>query len=382
MNICPFTPSHSLSLPLTPKQTMLYRLDRYILGKYIKTFLLALALIIVIVITFDVSEKLDKFISHQATFWQVATDYYGNFIPEFVNLYSPLFIFISVIFFTSKMAGNTEIIAILSSGISYRRILLPYLYGAVAVALVVMLLGNFVIPISSRHLIDFEEKYVKSKATSYYSNVHFQAEPGVQVYAESYDVRNQLAQKLRRDVMDETGRLLQRESAEVAVYDTASGMWRCTMYYCRTFDNAGKERLEHESFVTLDLGILPGDLDILANRIETMNTPALIRHIEREKIRGTGTVKEAKIELYQRLLNPLAIIVMTFIGVSISSRKTRGGLGMHLAIGITLAFGFIVFMKVTTVFATGGEMPPFLAVLLPQLVFGIAAGYLIYKAPK
>ena len=358
------------------------RLDTYILAKYIKTFLLALALIIVIVITFDVSEKLDKFISHNATFWMVATDYYGNFIPEFVNLYSPLFIFISVIFFTSKMAGNTEIIAILSSGISYRRILRPYLYGAVAVALVVLVLGNFVIPISSRHLIDFEEQYVKTKATSYYSNVHYQAEPGVQVYAESYDVKNQRAQKLRRDVMDENGRLLQRESVEVAIYDTSAHMWRCTMYDCRTIDASGNEHLVHEGYTMLDLDILPGDLDILANRIETMNTPALIRHIEREKVRGTGTVKEARIELYQRLLNPLAIIVMTFIGVAISSRKVRGGIGVHLAIGITLAFGFIVFMKVTTVFATGGEMPPFLAVLLPQLVFGLAAIYLIYKAPK
>lgn len=359
-----------------------YRLDSYILAKYIKTFLLALALIIVIVITFDVSEKLDKFISHNATFWQVATDYYGNFIPEFVNLYSPLFIFISVIYFTSKMAGNTEIIAILSSGISYKRILRPYLFGALAVATLVLLLGNFVIPISNRHLIEFEEQYVKSKATNYYSNVHYQAEPGVQVYAESYDVKNRVANKLRREVLDENGRLLQRESSDVAVYDTTLGMWRCTQYYLRSFDSHGNEHLEHAFRDTLDLGIQPNDLDILSQRIETMNTPALIRHINREKIRGTGTVKEAKIELYQRLLNPLAIIVMTFIGVAISSRKTRGGTGMHLAIGITLAFGFIVFMKITTVFATGGNMSPFMAVLLPQLVFGTAAAYLIYKAPK
>ena len=359
-----------------------YRLDTYILAKYIKTFLLALALIIVIVITFDVSEKLDKFLGHHATFWQVAIDYYGNFIPEFVNLYSPLFIFISVIFFTSKMAGNTEIIAILSSGISYRRILRPYLYGSLAVAAAVLLLGNFVIPVSNRHLIEFEEQYVKSKATNYYSNVHYQAEPGVQVYAESYDVKNRVANKLRREVLDEDGVMLQRESAEVAIYDTATGNWRCTKYYCRTFDSQGRESLVHEEVALRDLDIMPNDLDILSKRIETMNTPTLIRHIMREKVRGTGTVKEAKIELYQRLLNPLAIIVMTFIGVAISSRKTRGGIGMHLAIGITLAFGFIVFMKVTTVFAIGGNMSPFLAVLLPQLVFGVAAVYLIYKAPK
>ncbi len=359
-----------------------YRLDRYILLKYLKTFLLALALIIVIVITFDVSEKLDKFISHNATFQQVVVDYYFNFIPEFVNMYSPLFIFIAVIFFTSKLAGNTEIIAILSSGISYKRILRPYFYGALLVAIAVFLLGNFVIPKSNRQLIEFEETYVKPTGANYYSNVHYQSEPGVQVYAENYDVKNRRAQRLRREVIAPDGRLLQREGAEVAVYDTSSHKWRCSKYSMRTFDDRGNEKLEKSDIVTLDWGIEPNDLDILSQRIETMNTPTLIRHIQREKVRGTGTVKEALIELYQRLLNPLAILVMTFIGVAISSRKTRGGIGMHLAIGITLAFGFIVFMKVAIVFAISGNLSPFMAVLLPQLVFGIAAVFLIHKAPK
>ena len=358
------------------------RLDSYILVKYLQTFVLALALIIVIVITFDVSEKLDKFISHNAPFWGVTFDYYGNFIPGFVNLYSPLFIFIAVIFFTSKMAGNTEIIAILSSGISYHRLLRPYLYGSVIVALTVLLLGNFVIPISNRHLIEFEEQYVKSKATSYYSNVHFQSEPGVQVYTESYDVQRRRAIHLNREVLTPEGRLVQRQSADNATYDSVSGLWHCTGYVLRTIDKNGKETLTFETATNVDLKLQPEDLDLLSQRIETMNTPALIRHINRETLRGTGTVGEAKIELWQRLLNPLAIIVMTFIGVAISSRKTRGGIGVHLAIGITLAFGFIVFMKVTTVFAINGTLTPFMAVLLPQLLFGLAAAYLIKIAPK
>jgi lipopolysaccharide export system permease protein len=361
---------------------MFYRLDRYILAKYLKTFLLALALIIVIVITFDVSEKLDKFISHHATFGQVVTDYYFNFIPGFVNLYSPLFIFISVLFFTSKMAGNTEIIAILGSGISYRRLLRPYFYGSLLVALVVLLLGNFVIPLSNRQLIDFEEHYVKSKATSYYSNLHFQAQPGVQVYAESYDVKKARGFKFCREEMDAEGHMRRRETADIITYDTAKHLWQSTGYTLRTIDSRGNETLDRQTTADLDFGIVPEDFDLLSKRIETMPTPELLEHIERETIRGTGTVKEAKIELYQRLLNPLAIFVMTFIGVAIASRKTRGGIGMHLAIGITLAFGFIVFMKVTTVFATGGNLSPFMAVLLPQLVFGVAAVYLIHKAPK
>ncbi|MBR6441750.1 MAG: LptF/LptG family permease [Bacteroidales bacterium] len=358
------------------------RLDRYILTKYFKTFLLALALIIVIVITFDVSEKLDRFLGHHASFGQVVFDYYFNFIPGFVNLYSPLFIFISVLFFTSKMAGNTEIIAILGSGISYRRMLRPYLYGSVVVAVAVLLLGNFVIPISNRHLIDFEEQYVKSRGTSFYTNVHFQSQPGVQVYAESYDVTILHAFKFCREEIDDEGRLIKRETSDLIAYDTNNGLWKSIGYVQRTVAKDGREKLTFVQDTLVDYGITTTDLDLKSKRIETMNTPALIRHIEREKMRGTGIVKEAQIELYQRLLNPIAIIVMTFIGVSIASRKSRGGIGMHLAIGITLAFGFIVFMKITTVFATGGNLTPFMAVLLPQLVFGIAAVYLIYKAPK
>lgn len=360
----------------------LYKLDRYILGKYLKTFLLALALIIIIVITFDVSEKLDDFLENHATFWQVVSIYYVNFIPGFVNLYSPLFIFISVIFFTSKMAGNSEIIAILSSGVRYGRMLRPYIYGATIVAVAVFILGNFVIPNSNRRLIAFEEEYVDSKATNYYSNLHFQSEPGVQVYAESYDVKLQQAFKFCREEIDGEGHLLRREEATSIVFDTATQLWRCTSYSLRTIDSNRNETLTFEQQANVDLGISPDELNLLSTRVETMNTPELIRYIHREEMRGTGTVKASKIELWQRIINPLAIIVMTLIGVAIAARKSRGGIGVHLAIGITIAFSFIVFMKITTVFATNGDLSPFMAVLLPQIIFSIAAAWLIYKAPK
>ena len=363
-------------------QHPLKRLDRYILGKYLKTFLLALALIIIIVITFDVSEKLDKFLEHHATLWQVVSIYYLNFIPGFVNLYSPLFIFISVIFFTSKMAGNSEIIAILSSGVRYGRMLRPYIYGSIIVAVIIFIFGNFVIPSSNRRLIAFEEEYVKSKATNYYSNLHFQSEPGVQVYAESYDVQKLQGYKFCREELDADGRLLRRETANSITYDTATNLWRCSAYSLRTIDSMRRETLTFHRTLDVDLRIKPEDLNLLSTRVETMNTPDLVEYIHREEMRGTGTVKTAKIELWQRLINPLAIIVMTLIGVAIAARKRRGGIGVHLAIGISIAFSFIVFMKITTVFATNGDLSPFMAVLLPQIIFSIAAAWLIYKAPK
>ena len=359
----------------------LSRLDRYILLKYLKTFLLAMALIIVIVITFDVSEKLDDFLSGNAPLGEIIYKYYLNFIPGFVNLYSPLFIFISVIFFTSKMAGNTEIIAILGSGISYRRMLRPYLYGSVIVAIVVLLFGNFLIPVNNRYLTEFENQYIYRLRPSYFSNIHFQAKKGVQVYAESYNAQTMTVSQFHRDVYDEDYRLVDRISCSSIQFDTLTNKWECIDFVHRTVDGP-REHLTRSARSQRRLGISPDDFNRAADNIPDMNSTQLYHYIVREKMRGSSTVVTAKIELYQRLLNPLAIIVMTFIGVGVSSRKTRGGIGVHLAIGIALAFAFIVFMKVSTVYAIFGTLNPFIAVLLPQAVFGVIAVFFIRTAPK
>ena len=357
------------------------RIDGYILLKYLKTFLLAMALIIVIVITFDVSEKLDDFLGNHAPLSAVVFDYYLNFIPEFVNMYSPLFIFISVIFFTSKMAGNTEIIAILGSGISYRRMLRPYMYGSLLVALIVLILGNFVIPVSNRTKVEFDNAYIHTHRQSYYSNIHLQPEKGVQIYAESYDARVNRAVRFHRDEYDEQRRLRERITCNSITYDSVLQEWKCLGVCWHTIDGQ-HETLERSEIMFADLGITPYDFDKASRRIETMNSIQLYHHIGKERLRGSNAVVEALIELYQRLINPLSIIVMTFIGVGVSSRKSRGGIGLNLAIGITLAFALIVFMKVSTVFAVNGSLPPFLAVLLPQAVFGLIAAQVIHTAPK
>ena len=357
-------------------------LDRYILAKYLKTFLLAMALIIVIVITFDVSEKLDDFLGGHAPFKEVVFTYYLNFIPGFVNLYSPLFIFISVIFFTSKMAGNTEIIAILSSGISYRRLLRPYLYGSIIVALIVLAFGNFLIPVNNRALADFENQYIYLHRPNYFSNMHFQQRPGVQVYAESYDARTMRVNNFHRDVYNEQYQLTDRITCRNIVYDTLTGKWECEGFVHHTIDGRKEHISRDEGPTPRTLDVTPDDFNASAANIATMNSVDLVRYINREKMRGSTAVLAAKIEFYQRILNPLAIIVMTFIGVGVSSRKSRGGIGVHLAIGITLAFGFIVFMKVSTVYAVFGTLNSFVAVLLPQIIFGIIALYVIRTAPK
>ena len=356
-------------------------IDRYILSKYLKTFLLWLVLIIIIVITFDVSEKLDDFIKNQAPTKEIIFKYYINFIPNFFNLYGPLFVFISTLFFTSKMAGHTEIIAILGSGISYRRMLRPYLHGSLILAIGILLIGNFVIPRSNIQLKSFEDQYIHTAKRNYYSDLHFQTSMGVQVCSFNYDVNEQSAMFFQQDTYDKSGNLKERISANKISYDTTTGFWQGLGVTHRTF-SGDNETMKTYSKTKLRLKLTPDDFNQASKQISTMNSIELYEHIQREKIRGSGAVTAAKLELFQRLLNPLAFIVMTFIGVAISSRKTRGGLGVHLAIGITLAFGFIVFMRVCTVYAENGNLSPFLAVFLPQLTFGIAALILIKKAPK
>lgn len=356
-------------------------IDRYILGKYLKTFFMALALIIVIVITFDVSEKLDDFLENHAPLRSIIFEYYFNFIPGFFSLYSALFIFISVIFFTSKMAGNTEIIAILGSGISYRRMLRPFLHGSLIVALLVFLFSNFVIPVSNRKLLEFDKQYIHTRRDNYFSNVHFQSEPGQQIFAESYNVEEHRVYKLHKDIYNDSGVLAERHIAEYATYDTLSGLWSCSNYYHRTMDGI-HEQLEHVSLRQVDLGIQPEDFGHAQEHIEVMNSIQLFQYIQRERIHGSTAIIAALIELYQRLLNPLAIIIMTYMGVAVSSRKTRGGIGVHLAIGISLAFSFIVFMRACVVFSTNGNLPPFLSILLPQALYTIIAFFMVKEAPK
>lgn len=359
------------------------KLDRYILLKYILTFLLAIALIIIIVTTFDISEKMDDFLGNHAPLKAIVFQYYATFIPNFINLYSPLFIFIAVIYFTSKMASNTEIIAILGNGISYKRMLLPYLYGSILVALLVLILGNFVIPITTRTQLEFEKNYIHthSMRRNYYSNIHFQCAPGVQVSSDSYEVTQRTAHAFAMEHFDQGHKLTKRITADRIEYDTATNVWNCHRYYVRTFHD-DQEQLTFYPEYRDTLGVKPDDFFRANKIIFTMTSPELYKHIRNEMLRGSGMVTEAKIEYYQRLLNPLAILVMTFIGVAVSSRKVRGGIGVHLTIGIAIAFTFIIIMKVASVFAINGSLSPFMAVLMPQLIFGIAAVSLVRAAPK
>ena len=235
-------------------------IDRYILGKYLRAFLLWFAIIFVIVITFDVSEKLDDFLKNEAPLGEIIFQYYLNFIPNFFNLYGPLFVFISTLFFTSKLAGNTEVIAILSSGISYKRFLRPYLHGAIILALGILVIGNFIIPVSNVRLNDFESRYIHTHKRSYYSDLHFQSSRGIHISTVSYDVNEMSAIIFQQDSYNDNGILTDRIRADKLTYDTASNSWKAIDYRHRTFDG-DRETYVRENFQTLNLDLVPADFD-------------------------------------------------------------------------------------------------------------------------
>lgn len=355
-------------------------IDKYILRKFIATFCLAISLIIVIIIVFDVSEKLDDFLENHAPLHLIVVQYYLNFIPSFINLFSPLFVFISVVYFTSKMAGHTEIIAILGNGVSFKQMIKPYIIGSSIIAFVILILGNFVIPINNSYVTDFERKYIKNAYNNRYTNIHIQYREGHQIYAESFDNNNNLAIRYTEEFF-KGKEMVMKITADQICYDSVQDKWRAFNYTCRKMSGL-KESLHRKVDTMIPLPIQPNEFNINYENVETMNFFKLRRFIKQEELRGSHLVAGYRIEYYQRLLNPLAIIIMTFIGLAVSSRKQRGGMGLHLAIGIAIAFFFVIFMKITTVFATNGSLGPFMAVLLPLLVFGIAAFFLIKKSPK
>ncbi len=355
-------------------------IDKYLLKKFMVTFCAAMGIMIVLIIVFDVSEKLDDFLERKAPLQLIIFQYYINFIPSFINDYSALFTFISIIFFTSKLAGNTEIIAILSSGISFKRMLRPYVYGALIIAVLTFFLGNFVIPYLNQERLIFERQYIKNPYRNTFQNIHLQMDKDLQLYVESFDNVNNTAYRFSYEKFGEN-EIKEKFTSETIVFDTVTRKWFAYNYVLRTV-NGLNETFKRGDTMTLHIKFYPEDLNINRKNVITMNLVQLTTFIEQEKVRGSHLVKDYEILNYQRIVNPFAVVVMTFIAVSVSFRKARGGVGLHLALGLLIAFAFVVFMKFSTVFSIKGNLPPLISVLIPIVVFGVAAYILIRKAPK
>lgn len=357
------------------------KIDYYIIKKFLGTFFYAIALLTVIIIIFDVSEKIEDFIENKAPLSEIIFSYYINFIPYFINLFSYLFVFITVIFFTSKLAANTEIIAMLSAGISFRRLLRPYLISAGLLAALSFVLANFVIPHTNIETRAFKQKYIVNLQKDMGQNIHFQMNKGTFVYIERFQSSSSTAQKFSLEQIDSTGQLIYKLNTEKAIYDTVTNKWQLINFYER-YINGLKEELIVGNKKDTTLAITPKDLIVIKEDYEEMDFFEIRDFIAQQKLKGSPNVVTYEIEMHKRIAFPFAAIILTIIGVSLSSRKVRGGIGMHLGLGIALTFIYILFMQFTTVFAISGNLSPLAAAWVPNFIYVFIALYLLKKAPK
>ena len=357
------------------------KIDVYIVRKFITTFFVALLLIIGIVIIFDISEKIDNFVAKEAPLKAIIFDYYVNFVPYFMNMFSPLFVFITVIFFTSKMAADSEIIAILSCGISFHRMMVPYMFSAALIAILSLCLNLFIIPDANKTRLNFEDKYVKSRFASVGRNVHYQTSPGEFVFAESFSSWNRTAYRFTIEKIEDS-RLVSKISAESATYDTLTGSWRLKKYFIRDYNADMTDRIRSGKQLDTTLALSVKDFYLTEKTVETLTYDELNQLIAVQKMRGDANVKFALIEKNTRFALPFSAFILTIMGVALSSKKRRGGIGWNIGIGIALAFTYILFLRFSQMFVHTGTLPPAIALWLPNLVFAIIAGSLYRIAPK
>ena len=351
------------------------KFDWYIIKKFLSTFFFTISLILIIVIVFDISEKIDDFLRSNVSVDKIIFDYYLNFIPYFGNLFSPLFIFISVIYFTSKMAGNSEIIAILNSGMSFSRLLRPFIMTAFFLASLSFVLGNFIIPETNKEKIDFENKYFKRKQKKRIKNIHMQIQRDQYVYMESYNRSKNIGYKFTLENF-ENNALKSKLSANYIEYDTVNNNWKARDYFIRKYQEKNDEIIKG-SIIDTVINLSPSDLAKNRSLVETMGMKKLNQYIKQEEIKGTAQIVYHKIEKHKRIANPFSTIILTVIAVAIGSKKIRGGAGIQLSLGLLMSFAYILFMQISTTFATNSNLLPIIAVWIPNLIFTVIAFVLV-----
>ena len=357
-------------------------IDAYIIRKFLGTFFFCLALILTIAVVFDFAEKIDNFMEKEAPVRAIIFEYYMNFIPYFAMLFAPLFVFISVIFFTSKMAVNTEIIAILNSGMSFRRMMWPYFIASFIIALFTFILTNFVIPKSNLVRMDFEDKYYRSsnrKVTV--ENIHRQVFKNIYVYMGSFNPMSQRGQNFTIEKFSDSGRLESKLSSASVTYDTAKNKWKAMNYYLREI-KGNEEIITRGKTIDTALIIKPSDFSRDPGFVSTMTYRELDDYIRLLQMQGSDELKLFLIEKYRRYASPFAVFILTLIGVSLSSRKIRGGIGMNIGLGLILSFSYILFLQFASQFSLKGDLGPMIAMWIPNLLYSIIALVLYKMAPK
>lgn len=352
------------------------KLDRYIIKQFLGTFFYAIIILAIITAIIDYSEKVDDFVKKQAPALEIL-NYYKNFIPYMVAFLFPLFIFIATIFFTSKLAYKSEIIAILSSGVSYPRFVKPYLIGGSFLCAISLLANHWVVPAANKQRLAFEDRYVHDATVSSDRNVHLRLSKDLYVYIQSYDYSVNTGYRFTAETIE--GReLKQKIMADRVSFDSAKKAWH--LYNVTTRKNNGlNEELTYDAELLKKYAFTPADLRTDNDNMTAMTTPVLMKYIEREKIRGSNILNQYYVELHRRTAQPFAGIILTVIGVTIASRKVRGGSGLHLALGIGISAAYILALQFSTTFSTKAGMNPLLAAWTPNIIFGLLAFYMYRK---
>ncbi len=349
------------------------------MGKFLRTYFFAIAMIVVVVVIFDAVEKIDDFLESPATISVILTDYYLNFIPYFINQFSGLFTFIAVIFFTSKMAYDTEIVAILSSGVSFRRLMYPYFLASLLITSFSLFLNLLVIPQANANRIDFEREYMAKGggANVYERYTYRQVAPSTFAFIRDY---NNTERRAGYFVLEsyEGGKVVSSLQAQDAIYNEEKGSWGARRYMVRKNDTLVKYREPLDTVINLT----PEELGRVEDLVQTMTSARLANFIVAQQEKGSDMVAIFQIEAASRYAYPIATFILTLIGVSLSSRKVRGGMGFHIGMGIGLCFSYIVLMRFAAEFAKSGVLPPLLAVWSPNLLYLLISIYLYRRAPK
>lgn len=357
------------------------KLDWYIIKKFLGTYFFTISLIISIVVVFDFNEKLDNFLEKNAPFMNIVFEYYTNFIPYFANLFSPLFVFITVIFFTSKLAENSEIIAMFSAGLSFKRMMRPYMISAAIISIVAFALNAYIIPKGSIKRINFEDKYVKERKKNYAYNIQMEIDKGVIMYIDYYTMSTGVGNRFSLDKFEDKKLVSHLTAKRIEYNKDTINKWTIYDYNIRELKGMRETISKGEKLDTI-LNITPEDFQTIQKQQEMLTIPELKQYISKQRERGVGKIESFEIEYHKRIAMSFASFILTIIGASLSSRKRKGGMGLYLGIGLGLSFTYILFQTVSASFAVNGDTPPILAVWIPNIVFGVIAFFLYKSAPR
>lgn len=358
-------------------------LDWYIIKKFIGTYIYAILLIISIAIVFDFNENLSKFTQYHAPWRAIIFDYYANFIPYYSNLFSPLFVFIAVIFFTSKLAGNSEIIAMLAAGVSIKRLMRPYMLSCVVIAGLTFYLNSFVIPHGTVIRQNFETLYRNSKKNTSAEDIQLFVAKNTTAYIQNYDDQYKRGYGFSL-VKIKNKKIVSHLTAMEIQYDTIADSkyhWKLSNWKIRTLKGL-KEHIQSGATKDTVLLMEPTDLVYSKGQQETFTSPELRDYISKQTSRGSGNVVQYEVEFHKRIAMSFSSFILTIIGLTLSSRKRKGGMGLSLGIGLALSFSYIMLQTVSATFAIQDNTPPMLAAWIPNIIFAIVAYFCYRHAPS